>query len=55
MENLVKIYKGKVEFFKVFFDESQDFKESLGICKIFILIFYKNVKEVGERFVEFSF
>ncbi|GHS20898.1 thioredoxin family protein [Helicobacter pylori] len=52
MENLAKTYKGKVEFFKVSFDESQDLKESLGIRKIPTLIFYKNGKEVGERLVE---
>ncbi|GAA7428218.1 thioredoxin family protein [Helicobacter pylori] len=52
MENLAKIYKGKVEFFKVSFDESQDLKESLGIRKIPTLIFYKNGREVGERLVE---
>ena len=52
MENLAKTYKGKVEFFKVSFDESQDLKESLGIRKIPTLIFYKNAKEVGERLVE---
>ncbi|WP_100957526.1 thioredoxin family protein [Helicobacter pylori] len=52
MENLAKTYQGKVEFFKVSFDESQDLKESLGIRKIPTLIFYKNGKEVGERIVE---
>ncbi|WRC69996.1 thioredoxin family protein [Helicobacter pylori] len=52
MENLAKTYQGKVEFFKVSFDESQDLKESLGIRKIPTLIFYKNGKEVGERLVE---
>ncbi|GAA7447239.1 thioredoxin family protein [Helicobacter pylori] len=52
MENLAKTYKGKVEFFKVSFDESQDLKESLGIRKIPTLIFYKNGREVGERLVE---
>ncbi|MGN8538148.1 thioredoxin family protein [Helicobacter pylori] len=52
MENLAKTYKGKVEFFKVSFDESQDLKEGLGIRKIPTLIFYKNGKEVGERLVE---
>ncbi|GAA9336885.1 thioredoxin family protein [Helicobacter pylori] len=52
MENLAKTYQGKVEFFKVSFDESQDLKESLGIRKIPTLIFYKNAKEVGERLVE---
>ncbi|GAA7793721.1 thioredoxin family protein [Helicobacter pylori] len=52
MESLAKTYKGKVEFFKVSFDESQDLKESLGIRKIPTLIFYKNGKEVGERLVE---
>ncbi|GAA7495791.1 thioredoxin family protein [Helicobacter pylori] len=52
MENLAKTYKGKVEFFKVSFDESQDLKESLGIHKVPTLIFYKNGKEVGERLVE---
>ncbi len=52
MENLAKTYKGKVDFFKVSFDESQDLKESLGIRKIPTLIFYKNGKEVGERLVE---
>ncbi|AYQ45686.1 thiol reductase thioredoxin, partial [Helicobacter pylori] len=52
MENLAKTYQGKVEFFKVSFDESQDLKEGLGIRKIPTLIFYKNGKEVGERLVE---
>lgn len=52
MENLAKTYQGKVKFFKVSFDESQDLKESLGIRKIPTLIFYKNGKEVGERLVE---
>ncbi|GAA8575840.1 thioredoxin family protein [Helicobacter pylori] len=52
MENLAKTYKGKVEFFKVSFDESKDLKEGLGIRKIPTLIFYKNGKEVGERLVE---
>ncbi|GAA9225264.1 thioredoxin family protein [Helicobacter pylori] len=52
MENLAKTYKGKVEFFKVSFDESQDLKESLGIRKIPTLIFYKNGKEMGERLIE---
>ncbi len=52
MENLAKTYKGKVEFFKVSFDQSQDLKEGLGIRKIPTLIFYKNGKEVGERLVE---
>ncbi|GAA8339435.1 thioredoxin family protein [Helicobacter pylori] len=52
MENLAKTYQGKVEFFKVSFDESQDLKESLGIRKIPTLIFYKNGEEVGERLVE---
>ncbi|AFI05209.1 thioredoxin family protein [Helicobacter cetorum] len=52
MDNLAKAYEGKVQFFKVSFDESEDLKESLGIRKIPTLIFYKDAKEVGERLVE---
>lgn len=48
MENLAKTYKGKVEFFKVSFDESQDLKESLGIRKIPTLIFTKTPKKWGK-------
>ncbi|WP_104749901.1 thioredoxin family protein [Helicobacter cynogastricus] len=52
MQQLAKDYAGRVNFYKVDFDASEDLKEELGIRRIPTLIFYKNGTEVGDRLVE---
>ncbi|WP_104625151.1 thioredoxin family protein [Helicobacter felis] len=52
MEQLAKDYAGRVSFYKVDFDVSEDLKEELAIRRIPTLIFYKNGVEVGDRLVE---
>lgn len=52
MTKLEKEYSGRVNFFKVSFDNEEQLKEALNIKRIPTLIFYENGEEVGERLIE---